>query len=145
MRILMWSLMMLVFVTAAYPAAAQSARTETIAAVVNEDAVSESDLEARLKMVIASSKLPNNREIREKLTPQILSVLIEEKLKLQEARRLEIDIQSEEIDAGFAAIAGQNKFTPEQFRGVLSREGVSVKTLRDQIEAEIAWSKEQAF
>lgn len=121
--------------------AAQPARTESIAAIVNEDAVSESELMDRLRLVISSSGMPDNREMRERMAPQILNYLIEEKLKLQEAHKEKIAVLPEEIARGFAAIAGQNDFTPEQFREMLGRSGVSVRSLEDQIRAQLAWSK----
>ena len=117
------------------------ARTETIAAVVNEDAVSVSDVNERIKLVIASSGMPDNQDIREKLEPQILNILIDEKLKLQEAERLEIFVGEADIEQGFAAIAAQNKFSADQFRSVLRNSGVSPQTLKDQIHAQIAWSQ----
>ncbi len=131
----------MVFVLTVQPVAAQSSRTETIAAVVNEEAVSNSDVAARLKLVAVSSGLPNNKEIRERLVPQIIGVLIDEKLKIQEANRLEIEIPQAEIIKGFGAIAGQNNFSAEQFRSVLRKEGIPVKTLEDQIRSQIAWSR----
>ncbi|PJB70215.1 MAG: rotamase [Alphaproteobacteria bacterium CG_4_9_14_3_um_filter_47_13] len=124
------------------PATAQQmARVETIAAVINEDVISESDLLDRMRLVIASSGMTDSKEIRERMMPRIMGILIEEKLKLQEAARLEIAILPEEIERGFASIAAQNNFTPEQFRMVLNKTGVSAKTLEDQIRAQIAWSK----
>lgn len=125
----------------ALPAAAREARMEGIAAVVNADAVSASDLEDRMRLVMISSGMPDNQDIRERLKPQILSVLIDEKLKLQEAARLEIAVTPEDVAQGFASLAGQNNFTPDQFRAVLTKEGLSVKTLEDQIQSQIAWSK----
>ncbi len=120
---------------------AAQARTESIAAVVNEDAISESDVNDRMKMVIASSGLPDNREIRERMRPQILNTLIEERLRVQEAVRLEIEITPEDITQGFAAIARQNNYAPEQFRAILARQGVPTRTMEDQIRAQIAWSQ----
>lgn len=127
--------------SAANPVAAQLPRTETIAAVVNEDAVSESDVAARLDLIIASSGMPDNADIREKMRPQIINILIEEKLKLQEAERLEMEITPEDIAEGFASLAAQNNMSPEQFRAVLTRAGVSIDTLEDQIRSQIAWSR----
>lgn len=127
---------------AVLPAAAQSGpHPETIAAVVNEDAVSMSDLADRLRLVIASSGMPDNPDIRARMRPQILNILIEERLKLQEAARLELAVTQEEIAQGFASIAGQNNLEPEHFRALLRREGVDARTLEDQIRAEIAWSR----
>lgn len=123
------------------PAGAQGPRTETIAAVVNQDVVSMSDLADRMRLVIASSGMPDNVDIREKMRPQILNILIEEKLKLQEAARLQLEVAPEEIESGFAAIAAQNNMPPAQFRALLQREGVDARTLEDQIRAQIAWTR----
>lgn len=117
------------------------ARTEGIAAIVNEDAISMSDVEDRMKLIVVSSGLPDNKEIRDKLTAQIVGVLIEEQIKMQEARRMEINITQEEIDQGFASIAQQNKATPEQFREMVTRAGFNIETMNRQIEAQLAWNK----
>lgn len=123
------------------PAQAQSTRVETIAAVVNDDAISETDVEDRMQLIITSSGMPNTDEIRAKMKPQIMTVLIEEKLRIQEAKRLDIEVTDQDIAQGFAALAGQNKMSPEQFHAVLNQAHVSTKSLEDQIRAQIAWSR----
>lgn len=136
-------LFMLLLVLCAGLAAAPSVRAETrseaIAAVVNEEAITMSDVEDRMNLIIASSGLPNTKEIKSKLAGQVIGGLIEERIKLQEATRLGIDIKQEDIDAGFADIAKQNNFKPEQFAGMLAQAGINIGTLQNQIEAQIAW------
>lgn len=130
----------LFFITvAAMPAMAE--RSMRIAAVVNSDAITESDVEERLRLILASSGLPNTKEIREKALPQVVSSLIEEMLMLQEAERNEIEISEEEKEAGFAEIAKQNNFTPEQFDEIMRQSGIPKRTLIRQIEAQLSWGK----
>ncbi|MGB4107455.1 MAG: peptidylprolyl isomerase [Alphaproteobacteria bacterium] len=117
------------------------ARTEGIAAVVNQDAISITDLNDRLRMVIASARLPGTKDIQEKIMPQVLNDLIEEQLKMQEARRQEIEISQEEINQGLTMIARQNNLSMEQFRSAMEHDGISVATLERQIKAQIGWSK----
>ncbi|MGH1374724.1 MAG: peptidylprolyl isomerase [Alphaproteobacteria bacterium] len=117
------------------------AGTYQIAAVVNDDAISVRDLNKRLRLVMASSGLPNNKEIRQKLTPQVLGGLINEKIMLQEAAKMDIAVEEAEIDGGFATVAQQNKKSPKQFSGMLKRAGIDMSTMRAQIKAQIAWSK----
>lgn len=117
------------------------AQSEGIAAVVNADAISESDMNDRLNMVLVTSGLPNNAEVRSKLAPQVIGSLIEEQIKLQEARALEIEVPSEEIEQGFATIAQQNNIPPDKFKDVLKQSGINIDTMRRQIESQIAWSK----
>ncbi len=135
-------LLILTFVVALAAIAPQGrASTERIAAIVNEDAISISDVNDRLRLVIGSSGLPNSKEIREKLTPQVIGSLIEEQIKMQEAGRLEITVAQEEIDQGFGTVAAQNKISPEKFQTMLQRGGISIESMKRQIESQIAWSK----
>lgn len=120
---------------------AYAQQTMTIAAVVNDEAISMTDVDERIKLVLASSGLPDSPEIRAKITPQVVDGLIEEQLKLQEATHNKLAVSDQEIDDGLKTIAGQNKFTPEQFLAVLEKQGVPEKTLRRQIKAQLAWNK----
>lgn len=122
----------------AVPAQAQ---TMGIAAVVNDDAISMTDVEERIRLVLASSGIPDSKEIRAKITPQVVESLIEEQLKLQEASRNKLTVSDEEVQDGLKIIAEQNKFTPEQFLSILERQGVPKNTLIRQIKTQLAWNK----
>ena len=92
------------------PFSMAKAQTFGIAATVNKDAISESDLDDRTKLILISSGLQNTKENRRKARPQALNSLIEEQLKIQEAQKQNLPVLPEEIDRGFEAIAAQNKF-----------------------------------
>lgn len=113
----------------------------SIAAVVNEDAISEADVRDRLRLILASSGLPDTPEMRQKALGQVLDSLVDEQIKMQEAARNELTVTEEDIDKAFAQIAGNNKMTPEQFAGVLKQQGINRVTLNRQIKAQIAWTK----
>jgi peptidyl-prolyl cis-trans isomerase SurA len=137
---LLSKLVVAAFLLIAIPAhAADGSREEGIVATVNEDAITASDLNNRLRLVMASSGMPDQPELRAKFAPQILNVLVEERLKLQEAARDGITVSEQDIDRGFADVAGQNKLTAEQFAGLLAKQGLKPATLRDQIKAQMAW------
>lgn len=138
MRILSFILSFALFL--ALPLAA-GAKSEKIAAVVNQDAISRTDVNDRMRLIIASSGLANNPEIREKLSGQVIGSLIDEQIKLQEARRLDIAVTPEEIEEGFATIARQNNQEPEIFKELLKRGGLSLSTMERQIESQVAWGK----
>lgn len=132
----------LVMITACL--AASSARAEqafSIAAIVNEDAVSGADVQDRMRLILASSGMKNTEEIRARIMPQVINGLIEEQIQMQEARRLEIVVTDEEIESGFAAIAAQNNMPAEKFLDLLKHQGIPQRTLARQIKAQIAWSK----
>lgn len=130
-----------VLANAAKTKPAKAAPSEGIVAVVNSDAVSGSDLYDRMKLMIVSSGMPNTPEIQERLKGQVLGMLIDESIQIQAAREAKLNVTQEEIDSGFATIAQQNNMQPEQFREILKRSGIPLRTLQSQIRAQLAWGK----
>jgi peptidyl-prolyl cis-trans isomerase SurA len=116
-------------------------RSDSIAAVVNDDVITYTDLYDRMNLVIKSSRMPNTTEFKERLLPQVLTGLITEQIQMQEADRLGLETTQEEIDRGFAELAGQNNLEAEQFKTILRRDGINIKTLEKQIESQLAWGK----
>ncbi|MBE2190717.1 MAG: peptidylprolyl isomerase [Alphaproteobacteria bacterium] len=114
---------------------------ESIVAVVNQGVVTASDLNARLNLIASSTGLQPSKELNDKLRPQVLDMLVEEQIKMQEAQRLNISVESTEIDSGFEMIAKQNNIPVDVFKKALTQHGVRLSTLRSQIEAQLAWTK----
>jgi peptidyl-prolyl cis-trans isomerase SurA len=126
----------------AAPVAPPPARsTEGIAAVVNDDIISMSDLTARLQLALVSSGLPNTQETRQRLTPQVLRSLVDERLQLQEATRANVSVTDKEINEAFSKVAEQNRMQRDQLEKMLASQGVPRSTLESQIRSTIAWGK----
>ncbi|MBV6632230.1 MAG: peptidylprolyl isomerase [Alphaproteobacteria bacterium] len=118
-----------------------SAQVEGIAAVVNDDIISLSDLRDRLTIAIVSAGLEDNEEIRRRLQEQVLQTLIDEQLKRQEAIRLELPISDEEIEEELGLMAQRNNMETEQFQSMLAGRGVPLTSLREQVGSDVAWRK----
>ncbi len=114
---------------------------QRIIAVVNEDAVSLFDLRERIKMVIFSSDMRDSAKLRERLAPQVLRALIDEKLQKQAAKRYDIEVDRKEVDRALRTIEKQNGLPPGGLKIRLEAAGVRMSTLVAQIEITIAWSK----
>ena len=69
-----------------------------IVAVVNDEIISMYDLNTRLAAVLALSRIPESPQNRSKLIPQVIRTLIDERIKLQEARRLKITPSKIDLD-----------------------------------------------
>ena len=122
----------------AHPAEADASR---IAAVVNGDVISEADIGNRARLFAISTGLPLSPEVIERLRPQILRQLIDERLRVQEAQRRKIVIQDAQIAAAIKEIESRNNMQPGALRAKLASDGVSGRTLIDQIRAQLAWSQ----
>lgn len=114
---------------------------EGIAAVVNDEPITMSDVVERMKLIIVSSGIPNNAEMQTRLKTQVINMLIEETLQQQEARKLGIKITPEDIEGGFATIAQNNHTDKDKFKAMLTHDGISLRTMQKQIGAQLGWGK----
>jgi peptidyl-prolyl cis-trans isomerase SurA len=112
-----------------------------IAAVVNGDVVSEADIGNRARLFAISTGLPLSPEVIDRLKSQILRQLIDERLRVQEAQRRKIVIQDAQIAAAIKDIETRNGLQAGALRAKLASDGVSTRTLIDQIRAQLAWSQ----
>ncbi|MCK9992365.1 MAG: peptidyl-prolyl cis-trans isomerase SurA [Alphaproteobacteria bacterium] len=111
-----------------------------IAAVVNDEVVSAYDLEQRVALIVSSTGVDGTGEAGKRLREQVLRTLIDERLQMQEAKRLEIEADPKDVEETLSGIAEQNNMTTDQLRETLEKSGVSMDSLTAQIKAEIAWS-----
>ncbi len=122
-------------------AAVRAQEVERIAAVVNDDAISVFDLIQRIRLVIFSSGLPNRPETMQKIGPQVLRTLIDEKLRLQEAKRQKITVSDAEMKAALSQIESNNRIPAGTLDQYLRKRGIDPETVKDKIRAQIAWTK----
>jgi len=119
----------------------QAAPPMGIAAVVNEDIITVYDVQSRLALFMATSGMENTQENQRRVIPQVIQSLIEERLKMQEAKRLEIAITEAEVRQAVDGIERQNGMEPGTFRKILEERGADLSSLFSQIEADVAWVK----
>jgi peptidyl-prolyl cis-trans isomerase SurA len=105
-------------------------------AVVNDVAITGFDLEQRTRILTA---LGYPAEDAGALRAAALQQLIDEKLKLQAARRAGVEITPEMVQGAVEEFASRAGIQPEEFRALLSAQGVSDQALEDMARAEIGW------
>lgn len=122
-------------------AQAQQMQVQRIAAVVNDDAVTVRDVEDRMNMLIGTSSLPDSPDTRRRLMPRVLQILIEERLKLQEAKRLNVTITEADLDSARRQIETNNRMPPGSLAASMRQKGVDPASLDKQLRSDIAWAK----
>jgi peptidyl-prolyl cis-trans isomerase SurA len=120
------------------PAHAQEYR---IAAVVNDDVISMSDVDERMKLVLASTNLQNDPHAVQQVRAQVLRTLIDEKLELQEAKKETVAVGIGEVSEAMGNIESQNKMPKGGIDTFLKQRDINRQTMVDQITAQIAWAK----
>ena len=125
----------------ALAASASPSTDQRIVAIINDNVISTFDVESRMHLSMLSAGLPDTDEVRHHLLPQILRGLIDEQLQLQEAKRLDLTITSDEVNEALKHIADDNHIPGGDMRGYLKSQGVAPEALEQQIRATIAWTK----
>lgn len=134
----LFGMAMALLLTAA-PASARD--VEGIAAVVNDQVISLYDVDQRVDLFFATSGIQKSPEMTERMRQQVLRSLVDEKLQLQEATRVEIQIEETEIEERMELLAKQDNRTLDGIKEFLENKAIEENTLKAQIRAELAWNQ----
>jgi len=111
------------------PAVAQQ-----VVVVVNGDPITAVDVAQRIKLITVSMHRTPTRQ-------EVIEELIDERLKLQNAKRFKLEITDSEVDDSFKNVATRAGTTVEKFTEALNGQGLSVDAVKTRIRADIAWSQ----
>ena len=116
---------------------------DRIAAIVDESAIMQSELDARMDSVKRQmgGQMPPDSLLR----PQVLERLILENIQLQMAERGGVQVTDQQLTDTVKRIAQQNGMTLEQFSAALKKDGLSYKEAVEQIRTEMIISRVQKF
>ncbi|MDL0431116.1 peptidylprolyl isomerase [Marinobacter sp. TBZ242] len=137
-------LLALMVVTLSATVQAERKLLDQVVAVVNDDVILESELEARINTIVGRlSAQGTGLPPRDILEERVLEQLITESIQLQMADRAGMRISDNELNETMASIAQRNNMTLEQFEQQLNQEGVTYREAREQIRNEMITSRVQ--
>ncbi|MGE8295778.1 MAG: peptidylprolyl isomerase [Pseudomonas sp.] len=123
-------------------AQAQVRPLDRVVAIVDNDVVMQSQLDARLREVQQTiGKRGGALPPEQVLSQQVLERLIIENIQLQIGDRSGIRITDEELNQAMGTIAQRNGMSLEQFRDALASDGLSYADARDQVRREMIISR----
>ncbi|WP_139220741.1 peptidylprolyl isomerase [Ectopseudomonas composti] len=123
-------------------AQAQVRPLDRVVAIVDNDVVMQSQLDARLREVQQTiDKRGGALPPEHVLSQQVLERLIIENIQLQIGDRSGIRITDEELNQAMGTIAQRNGMSLEQFREALARDGLYYADARDQVRREMIISR----
>lgn len=110
-----------------------------VAAIVNDRVITTFDVQQRMQLMLMSS----GGAITEQMIPQVqrqaIRDLVEEQLKIQEAKTFDLVAGDAEITAELQQMAAQSGMSYPDFLTALKTESVSTEGLKTQIAARIVW------
>src|SRR2546430_1623820 len=115
-------------------AAHSPAVAQQVVVSVNGDPITALDIAQRTKLIqISAHRTPTRQEV--------VDELIDEKLKLQVAKRYKLEITDKDVDGAFDNIATRAGTTPQQFAQSLGAQGISADAVKARIRADMGWSQ----
>jgi peptidyl-prolyl cis-trans isomerase SurA len=105
---------------------------QTVAVMVNGEPITDYDIEQRSKLdFLSTHKKPTRQEV--------IDELIDDKVKIKEAKQFSIDPSSSDIDGAFADMGTRMRLTADQLSKTLESQGIRPETLKERIKADMVW------
>jgi len=114
---------------------------QAIAVIVNDEVISRYDVNQRVRLILVTSGIPATEENVKRIEEQAIKALIDEKIQIQEAIKLEVPESPDEINLMLENIARGNQTTAEGILESITSQGVNSETLLSQIKSELLWNK----
>jgi peptidyl-prolyl cis-trans isomerase SurA len=111
---------------------AAPAHAQTVAVMVNGDPITEYDIEQRSKLdFLSTHKQPARQDI--------ISQLIDDKVKIKEAKKFGVDPTASDVDQAYGEMASRMHITADQLSKTLEGQGIRPETLKARVKADLVW------
>jgi peptidyl-prolyl cis-trans isomerase SurA len=107
-------------------------RAQTVAVMVNGEPITDYDIEQRSKLNFLTPHQQANRQ-------EVVNELIDEKVKIREAKKFGVDPSSSDIDQSYSAMSSRMRLSADQLTKTLEGQGIRPETLRSRIKADMVW------
>ena len=114
---------------------------QAISAIVNDEVISRYDVQQRVQLIVSTSGIKPTQENIKRLETQALRSLVNEKIQLQEAIKLDVPSSDDEVNLMLERIANGNQMSGQEILQQINSQGVRAETLLNQIKAELLWNK----
>jgi peptidyl-prolyl cis-trans isomerase SurA len=111
------------------------AQEVSIKVLVNDDPISDYDIDQRERFLGITTQQQPSADLKK----QAIDLLIDERLQMQQARKLGITPDDDDMMKILGDMAQKNNLTVDGLSTALGKAGVNIKTLKDRIRAQLAW------
>jgi len=109
-----------------------SLQAQSVACMVGGEPITSLDIEQRTKLNFLTTRKQMPKQ-------EVLDELINEKVKIKEAKRFGVDPTSSDIDQSYSGMSQRMRLSPEQLTKSLESQGVRPETLKSRLKAEMVW------
>jgi len=108
-------------------------QAQTVVVMVNGEPITNYDIEQRTKLNFLTTHQQMPRQ-------DVINELINEKVKIKEAKRFGVDPSSSDIDEAYAGMSTRMRITADQLTKTLEVQGIRPETLKARLRAEMVWT-----
>jgi peptidyl-prolyl cis-trans isomerase SurA len=112
---------------------AAPSHAQSVAVMVNGEPITNYDIEQRSKLDFLSTHQKLTRQ-------QVIDELIDQKVKIREAKQFGIDPGASDVDSAFSEMSGRMHITADQLSKSLESQGIRPETLKERIKADMVWA-----
>ncbi|MET0674698.1 MAG: SurA N-terminal domain-containing protein [Bradyrhizobium sp.] len=105
---------------------------QSIVVMVNGEPITGLDVEQRGKLNFLTTRKQTPRQ-------EVIDELINDKVKIKEAKKYGVDPSASDIDQAFASMSQRMRLSPDQLTKTLESQGVRPETLKSRLKAEMVW------
>jgi peptidyl-prolyl cis-trans isomerase SurA len=108
-------------------------QAQSVAVMVNGEPITNYDIEQRTKLNFLTTRKQMARQ-------EVIDELINEKVKIKEAKRFGVDPSASDIDQAFAGMGSRMRLSTDQLAKTLESQGVRPETLKARLKADMVWT-----
>ena len=108
-------------------------QAQSVAVMVNGEPITNFDIEQRTKLNFLTTRKQMARQ-------EVIDELINEKVKVKEAKKFGVDPSAGEIDQAYSGMSSRMRITPDQLTMSLEKQGVRPDTLKSRLRADMVWT-----
>jgi peptidyl-prolyl cis-trans isomerase SurA len=105
---------------------------QSVAVMVNGEAITNFDIDQRIKLSGLSGQQVNRQAVIEEL--------INEKVKIKEGKKFSVDPGASEVDGAFSGMSSRMRMSPDQLVAQLATKGIRPDTLKSRLKADMVWN-----
>ena len=113
------------------------AQEVSIKVLVNDDPISDYDIDQRERFLAITTQEQPSPALKKKAT----EMLIDERLQLQEGRKLGVTANEDDVTKILDDMAKKNNLTVDGLATALGNAGANIKTLKDRIRSQAVWQE----
>jgi len=110
-----------------------------ILAIINGDIITTEDINHRVRAFCLNTGIPYNQDTKLLILNKVMQNTIDEKLKLQDGQKNNIDISPQEIDIAITTFEANNNIPAGDYKKLLKKYAISEDVFREQIKSDLVW------